>query len=239
MKSCPKISFVIPVYNRANLILDALNSLKAQTVTEWEAIVVDDHSTDNLEEVIRDYDERVRYLKLPDKLGKGVSSARNYGNLNAKAELIAILDSDDLAKPERAELALESYKENNWDFYCTLRDNINLITGITTIQKVPLEEWDSKVFKQGSFVGHSTVVYTKKAALEIPYNSALPALDDYDLISRFIVLGKKMFFSPEITTTYRVHGGERITTHVDRAYQEELLRTIRTSRGWNPEEPKK
>src|SRR4051812_25383502 len=101
MKSLPKISFVIPVYNRAEMVLEALQSLKDQTISEWEAIVVDDHSTDNLEAALKDYDPRVHYVRLPDKRGSGAACARNFGNLLAKSELIAVLDSDDLAKPDR------------------------------------------------------------------------------------------------------------------------------------------
>jgi len=233
MKSLPKISFVIPIRNRAEMVLDALRSLQAQTMTEWEAIVVDDHSTDNPERTILNFDSRVHLVKLPDIMGQGVSCARNYGNMCANADLIAVLDSDDLAMPNRAELAIKSYIEHKWDFYCTRRENINELTGIKTLQNLQLQAWDTEEFIKASFVGHSTVVYTKKAAMEIPYNSTLTSVDDYDLISRFIALNKKMFLDPEVTTIYRVHEGERITTHIKQEQRDEELRLIRLWRGWD------
>lgn len=240
MKLSPKISFVIPVYNRANMILDCLNSLKAQTINEWEAIVVDDHSTDDLEKVLKDYDNRVHYVALPEKRGNGVACARNYGNLLANAPLIAVLDSDDLAKPNRGELAVKSYEEHNWDFYCTHRETLNLsseeVKTLTKPQSPPLQ-WDSELFKTFSYVTHSSVVYTRKAALEIPYNSALPALDDYDLISRFIEARKKMFLNPVVTVYYRRHDKGNISKKISREYQLKLLHAIRTWRGWENEDP--
>lgn len=236
LKTLPKITFVIPVRNRAVMILDALQSLKEQTISDWEAIVVDDHSTDNPESIVRGFDPRVRFVSLPDDRGKGVSCARNYGNLLTKAELIAVLDSDDLAKPGRAERAIESFKKHKWDFYCARRETIEE-TGVITAQKVTSEEWDSDFFKTQSYVPHSSVVYTRKAALEIPYNSALSALEDYDLITRFIISGKKMFLDPYVTALWRRHSGERITTHVDKEYQQRLLDAIGTWRGWKDKDP--
>lgn len=237
MKSLPKISFIIPVRNRATMVLDALQSLVDQTISEWEAIVVDDNSTDNLKATISKFDPRVRYVRLPENRGKGVSCARNYGNYLANAELIAVLDSDDLAKPDRAERAIKSYHKHKWDFYCAYRETIGEMVGALTIQKVIPNKWDSELFKIQSYVTHSSVVYTKKAALEIPYNSALFALEDYDLITRFIILGKKMFLDPYITTIYRRHQGETITTSIDKEYRLKLLNAIRSWRGWEDDDP--
>ncbi len=232
MKSSPKISFVIPLHNRAEMVLEALQSLKDQTIAEWEAIVVDDHSSDNPASTVSGFDPRVLLVSLPDNHGRGSACARNYGNFLAKAELIAVLDSDDLAKPERAQRALDSYQKHHWDFYCARRELVGEMKGALTVQKVLPDVWDSELFKTQSFVTHSSVVYTKRSAMEIPYNSALAALEDYDLISRFISLGKKMFLDPIITTVYRRHEGETITTHVSKEDRLKILHDIRSWRGW-------
>lgn len=235
MKSLPKISFVIPLHDRAQMVLETLQSLKDQTISQWEAIVVDDHSTDNPEKTVTDFDPRVKLVSLPNIRGKGSACARNYGNLLARAELIAVLDSDDLAMPDRAERAIESFKKHNWDFYCARRELRGEMKGALIVQKVLPEKWDSELFKTQSYVTHSSVVYTRKAALEIPYNSSLPALSDYDMITRFIVSGKKMFLDPVITTIYRRHEGETITTHVPQELRVKLLHAIRAWRGWEEE----
>jgi glycosyltransferase involved in cell wall biosynthesis len=237
MKHSPKISFVIPVYNRADMVLEALQSLINQTIPDWEAIVVDDHSTDNLAEALNGCDERIHYAILPNKRGSGAACARNYGNLLARGELIAVLDSDDLATPDRAERAIQSYQKYKWDFYCTYRETVGTTGQPLTIHRVLPEKWDGELFKTQSYVTHSTVVYTRKSALDIPYNSALSALEDYDLITRFIESGKKMYLDTHITTIYRKHEGERLTTHTNGDYQTKLLHAIRTWRDWEDEDP--
>jgi glycosyltransferase involved in cell wall biosynthesis len=235
MKSLPKISFVIPLHNRAEMVLDALNSLLDQTISDWEAVVVDDHSTDNPEATVKGFDHRVRLVKLPDSKGRGAAAARNYGNKLAKAELIAVLDSDDWAKPERAERAIKSYNKRKWDFYCAYRETVGVMKGALTTQKVLPTKWDSELFKTQSFVTHSSVVYTKKSALEIKYDQNMVPLEDYDLITRFIVSGKKMFLDPFITTVYRRHDGVTLTSHTKKSYRLKLLHSIRILRGWEQE----
>lgn len=231
----PKISFVIPTRNRSKLVIEALKSLQQQTETDWEAVVVDDHGSDDSQQAIAELtDERIRYIRLPDNCGRGVASARNYGNQLAQADLIAVLDSDDICLPERAQLAIESHKEHGWDFYSTNRITENMVTGERKSPKLP-DHWDAEAFKTYSYVTHSSVVYTKKAALEIPYNSALPVLDDYDLISRFIEAGKKMYLdSKAVTVVWRRH--PQTVTNDSMLIQKTYLQAIRSWRGWIKED---
>jgi len=229
----PKISFVIPTRNRADMIREVLRSLQAQTEREWEAIVVEDYGCDGTEEVIHELaDGRICYLRLPDGRGCGVAAARNYGNLMAQSELLAVLDSDDIARPHRAARALSSYAEHGWDFYCARQETEGPLYGLplTPAQNPPLR-WDSELFKTVSYVTHSTVAYTKRAALEIPYNSALALLEDYDLISRFIELKKKMYRDSEVVVTYRRHPGSVTATH-GRELRARYLHAIRGWRRW-------
>src|SRR5947207_15233453 len=87
------VSVIIPSYNRANILGETLDSVLAQSYTEFEAIVVDDGSTDRTPDVVAEYtDPRVRYFYKPNG---GLSSARNFGLQLANGEFIAFLDSDD------------------------------------------------------------------------------------------------------------------------------------------------
>ena len=98
----PTISVIIPTYNRASLLKEALDSVLAQTYTDYEVIVIDDGSTDNTEEMMQAFltDSRIRYIKQSNA---GVSAARNHGIFEARGEWIAFLDSDDLWFPEKLE----------------------------------------------------------------------------------------------------------------------------------------
>jgi len=87
------VSVVIPMFNRAHTISDAVNSVLAQTYSNYEIILVDDGSTDNTIEVISQYGDAVIYVNQ-ENLGPSV--ARNTGIKQAKGELIAFLDSDDV-----------------------------------------------------------------------------------------------------------------------------------------------
>lgn len=98
----PKVSIVIPTYNRAYCINRAIESVLAQTYRDFEIIVVDDGSTDNTYEVIQGFkDERIKYIKHSHN--KSESAARNTGIKNSLCEYIAFQDSDDEWLPEKLE----------------------------------------------------------------------------------------------------------------------------------------
>jgi glycosyltransferase involved in cell wall biosynthesis len=98
------VSIIIPTYNRAHLVAEAVESVLNQTYRDFELIVVDDGSTDNTEEIVRSFlDDRVKYVKQSNK---GVSAARNMGIATAKGDFIAFLDHDDLFLPEKLSVQL-------------------------------------------------------------------------------------------------------------------------------------
>ena len=91
----PFFTIIIPTYNRANMLSKALDSVAAQSLTDWECVVVDDGSTDNTKELLNEYiarDNRFRYIYQENAER---SAARNNGIRNAKGEYICFLDSDD------------------------------------------------------------------------------------------------------------------------------------------------
>jgi glycosyltransferase involved in cell wall biosynthesis len=100
------ISIIIPTYNRAHLISETLDSVMAQTYTNWECIVVDDGSIDNTTEVMKGYcakDPRFEYHQRPKDRTKGANACRNYGFKLCKGDYINWLDSDDLFSNNKLE----------------------------------------------------------------------------------------------------------------------------------------
>ncbi len=93
-KENPLISVIIPTYNRANFLGEAIESVLSQTYKNLEVIIIDDGSTDDTRQLIEKYtDKRIIYLYQEHG---GTSAARNKGIQEAKGEYIAFLDSDDI-----------------------------------------------------------------------------------------------------------------------------------------------
>jgi glycosyltransferase involved in cell wall biosynthesis len=93
------ISVVIPAYNCASDLRIALASILSQSCTDWECVVVDDGSTEVLEQSVQLRDPRIRFVRHPRNLGRG--AARNTGLAHARGEFIAWQDADDWSYPER------------------------------------------------------------------------------------------------------------------------------------------
>jgi succinoglycan biosynthesis protein ExoO len=103
------VSVVVPAFNAAGFLIEAIKSLQAQTLENWEAIIVDDASTDEtlaVAEALARSDPRIRVIPLPHNCGPGV--ARNAGLAAATGEWIGVLDADDVYLPERLEKLLSA-----------------------------------------------------------------------------------------------------------------------------------
>jgi len=98
----PRVSVIIPTYNRAGLISQAIDSALRQTFGDHEVIVVDDGSTDETAAVVRAYGDRVRYVWTPNG---GAGHARNVGMAHARGDYLTFLDSDDLLYPYALEVS--------------------------------------------------------------------------------------------------------------------------------------
>jgi len=102
----PRVSVIIPTYNRASLIARAVNSVLSQTYKDFEIIIVDDGSTDGTEEMIKKFtDPRILYIHHEEN--RGSATARNTGLRVARGEYIAFQDSDDEWLPEKLERQLQ------------------------------------------------------------------------------------------------------------------------------------
>jgi glycosyltransferase involved in cell wall biosynthesis len=111
----PLVSIIIPVFNRAHLIGETLDSIKKQTYTNWECILVDDGSTDNSKSIIHEYvkkDDRFKFFERPTYLLKGANSCRNYGFNKSKGIYIKWFDSDDLLHKEAISRKIKVFNEH-------------------------------------------------------------------------------------------------------------------------------
>ena len=103
----PKISVIMPAFNAGMTIVSAVESVIAQTFSDWELLIVNDGSTDHtLKQVAHFADQRIRVIS---QLNQGVASARNAGLDLAAGEFIAFLDSDDLWFPSKLEKQIKAF----------------------------------------------------------------------------------------------------------------------------------
>jgi hypothetical protein len=101
----PLVSVVIPTFNSARYVTEAVESVLSQTFTDLEVLVVDDGSTDDTRERVAGYPPTVRYLH---QANAGVSMARNHGIAQSRGRYVAFLDADDTWKPEKLERQLDA-----------------------------------------------------------------------------------------------------------------------------------
>src|SRR5436190_17168642 len=99
----PRVSIVLPTYNRADALARAIASVERQSFGDWELVIVDDGSTDGTAGMLRGLDARVRVVR---QANAGVYAARNAGIRAGRSDLVAFLDSDDEWLPQHLELAV-------------------------------------------------------------------------------------------------------------------------------------
>jgi len=160
MKS-PKISIVMPTYNRAHLIAETLDSIRNQTYMSWECIIVDDNSTDNTVEVIASFliDKRFKFTSKPNEYLRGANASRNYGLEISTGDYIYWFDSDDIIHPETFSTCMNEFAVAPIDF-CKFQ------------RVVFYNDFDVKLFN--SFHMNDEVFLIDNAKIEKIINNELP-----------------------------------------------------------------
>lgn len=182
----PKISVIIPTYNRAHLISRAIQSVLDQTYRDLEIIVVDDGSADNTEEVIKSFkNEKIRYLQ--HNKNKGASAARNTGIRASRGEYIAFQDSDDEWFPDKLEKQIKAFNNSS--------PEVGVVySGFYRVEgdkKIYVPNDDRFTYKEGNihgellkgnFVGTPAVLIKKECFERVKYfDEYIPALEDWEL----------------------------------------------------------
>lgn len=106
------ISIIMPAYNSERYIAEAVESVLTQSYTNWELVIVDDGSSDRTPEIIDEYAERDRRIKVFHRKNSGVSAARNFALQNICGEYVTFIDSDDIYHPSRLEIMLEAFEQH-------------------------------------------------------------------------------------------------------------------------------
>ncbi|MFC1512091.1 glycosyltransferase family 2 protein [Candidatus Latescibacterota bacterium] len=210
----PTVSVIIPTYNRAKYVLKAINSVLAQTYKEYEIIVVDDGSTDNTQEVLEQYMDKINYIYQDNK---GGSIARNVGIKASNSEWIGFLDSDDEWLPNKLAVQMENiHHEQEMNFQVTninitrdiLGEEINLFNHRNFLNKIERNflflKRPLKYLLKYDFVFTPSVIVKRRILIEAGlFDPELIAGHDIDLWYRIALWGSWGICSQQLAKVLR------------------------------------
>jgi glycosyltransferase involved in cell wall biosynthesis len=177
----PLVSVIIPTFNRAALVAEAVASVTAQTFRDFEIVVVDDGSTDDIPEALAPW-EVVKVLRQRSR--KGVAAARNLGAGAARGEWLAFLDSDDLWLPEKLARQM-AYLEDQPGLLLCQTDETWVRRGVRVNKPVSHRKVAGRIFLpslERCMVSPSAVVLHRRLLLDHGgFDEDLLAAEDYDL----------------------------------------------------------
>lgn len=216
------ISIIIPLYNAARFIAETLQSVQAQTYTDWECLVIDDGSTDNGAEIVlrmAQADTRIRYVYQSNA---GPSAARNHGLRLAKGDYIQFLDADDWFPPQRFERMLAAYQQTS--------EKVILYSGLclgaegdihyhmpyssrTNVEDIDFKRMYGGFGREFSFIP-GAILFPAAYLKDVQWNEAMRASEDWDYYLQLTQRGYTFRNLPEELFVYRLVGDGLSHNHV-------------------------
>jgi glycosyltransferase involved in cell wall biosynthesis len=205
------VSVLMPIRNGESFLEEAMDSLRQQTLRNWELVAVLDGSTDNSEAILRRYaDHRVRVFSLPRP--GGFAAALNFGLANCRAEYVARFDQDDVCLPHRLEAQLEVLAGRP-DLVvlggeAQLCDETSRIVGKRSVPSGP-RRVQLRLLLRNQMI-HPAVMFRRSVIAELGgYRSeAAPMFEDYDLWLRVLGYGEVDNLAQPLIK-YRIHRGQQ------------------------------
>lgn len=216
----PVFTVVVPTYNQAQYLGPALDSLLNQTFPLWEAVVVNDGSTDSTHEVMEEYSRRDSRIRCFHKENGGVATALNTGIINARGNWICWLSSDDLFEPDKLEThfrAISDYPEikffhSHW--YLLLEESKQKIAPPLWLQIPPTEFQVTRFFWANYIHGNAIAVHRTVFDQVGLFNESLRQGQDFDMwlriSARFV-----SFYIDKRTCVTRIHKGQTTNSFVE------------------------
>lgn len=228
----PAISVLLSVFNGRPFLADAIESILAQTFSDFEFLILDDGSTDGSLDVLRSYEEQDRRIMVHTRENRGVPRSLNELFARSSGAFIAKMDSDDVALPKRFELQLNALRADR-DLVC-VGGYFQLIDGqgreLTTL-KPPIDDAE---IQRLALAGHGPICHPtamiRRSAMERigGYCEDFATAQDLDLWLRLGEIGK-LANIPETVLRFRLH--ERSISQTRRQEQRECAR-VACQRAW-------
>jgi hypothetical protein len=204
--TAPRVSVVVPTYQRADLLGEALASARAQTFADFELVVVDDGSTDGTRAAVAGLaraDARIRYAWQPNA---GVSAARNHGVRLARGEIVALLDADDVWRHDHLAVVTQVLDSRPEAVLCSTSHRFD-IAGRAPASAAELADALPALFAE-NVVGHPSGVAVRRRALAAAggWNERLHVMEGWELWLRLAATGPFAFLRRR-TFRYRATPG--------------------------------
>lgn len=218
--SVPVVSVVVPTYNHAQFLGPALQSVRAQTLENWEAIVVNNFSDDNTVEIVTSFnDPRIRLVNFRNH--GVIAASRNEGIRLAASNLVSFLDSDDGWHPRKLARCVETIADG-FDLVCHGEDWAREGTPPRRMLYGPASRARyARLLFNGNCISTSAVVIRKQWLTRVGgfrEQARFVTAEDYDLWLRLARDGARIGFIDEILGEYRMHGGnasKALLRHLD------------------------
>lgn len=230
------VSVIVPVRNRAHILPATLESVRHQTFTDWECIVVDDHSTDESVEVAEGYarnDSRFRVVRLPDPK-RYVNAARNYGLSLASGQFVNFLDSDDLIPKNKLAFQLAEFVRNPrldvvTSRFAKFQDDPRV--QITQVKSWPSERWlDMAVSAPSGLWQTGCALWRVDAIRSIGgWDESLMSWTDPELMIRAILSNMHIIRLEEVLLFLRRDKSPRLTSDTGVNRYDSISRGVLTS----------
>jgi teichuronic acid biosynthesis glycosyltransferase TuaG len=218
LDTSPLVSVVMPAYNAAGFIAEAIASVQAQTYANWELVIINDGSTDDTAAVIASLKLPIKQLHYLEIDNAGPGAARNRGIAAAKGTLIAFLDADDLWEPTKLEVQVECLQSGGYDLIFSsgqfFGDNAANHPFVTAKGPYSGPEMFAVLYQHNRIPIVSvlaTKAALKKAGLFKESGLLSRKCEDYDLWLRLADIGCSFFGLPDKLVRYRLHSAS--STH--------------------------
>lgn len=228
----PTVSIVMCVYNRRNILGETIKSILNQTYQDFELIIIDDGSDEDLLPLIQSFnDQRIRYKKLP--INSGVPVARNIGNKMANGEFIAVADSDDINFPHRLQVEVDTLIQNPGVDVVYSSVLINYPNDSVKVKHFEAYEWNlfDMIYKE-NLCFHPTVMFRKKCLEVANYREKYRYGSDYIFLAELAIKGCKFKRIKEELVRYIRHNksisreNKKEQTNMSREGIKEVIREL-------------
>lgn len=223
----PLVSIIIPTYNRAHLIEETLDSIIAQTHTNWECIVVDDGSIDNTTAILANYckkDSRFQFYNRPSNKMKGASACRNLGIEISRGEFVQFLDSDDILANNKLDEQLKKIHNKAFSIVICKWGIFNHDINDTLFKKdlAYYKDFNSSIDlfnilgKYGLYIPiHAFLISKKLIDKSGTWNEKLTINDDGEFFSRILMNAKSIYYTENTCVYYRKNNDESLSSYTN------------------------